>query len=129
MKPRQIVVDLLIVVFLAGVAVYCYNIGKAYDLFVDNASFTHDGVTYDAFEAIQVRVDDMETPLFLLEGDRGAATVNGRSHVVIVEELDENDNVSKTHRIPFKSSELKGRVINVVPLVHGKLPGWSYPME
>lgn len=129
MKPRQILVNLLIIVAMTALALFCYSNGKASVIFVENIPFDHEGVTYEAFDAIQVTADGSDSPLFLLEGDRGTIVIVGRSHVLVIEELDDNDNVTETHRVNFKSSDLKGPVINVVPLVHGKLPGWSYPLD
>lgn len=129
MKPRQIVVNILLLAAFAGLGVYCYNEGKAYDILIDNAAFTHEGTTYEAYEAILVTVDGEGEPLYLVEGDRGAATIAGKKHVLLVEELDIDDNVVKSHKLSFKNKELKGNVVNVVPLANGKLPGWSYPLK
>lgn len=119
----------MLIVFFAALAAYSYNEGKARIILIDNIAFSSEGKNYEAFAAIQVIVDGKEPSLFLLEGDRGAANLIGKAHVLAVEELDENDRVIKTYRVSFKSSELKGNVINVVPLVRGKLPGWSYALE
>jgi hypothetical protein len=129
MKLKQILVNLAIIVFFLAVAVFCYSEGKARNMLIENQSFSYEGKTYDAFEAIEVTVDGKEPPLFLLEGDRGSVNLIGKSHVVVVEVLDENDKVIKTYRVPFKSGELKGKIINVVPLVMEKLPGWSSELK
>lgn len=129
MRPRQIVVNVVIVMALVAVGIFCYNEGKANDFFIDNVPYDHDGEVFEAFEAVQVSVDGVGEPLFLVEGDRGVVTLPGRKHVVIVEELDENDKVFKTHRVSFSNNELKGRVISLVPLLRDKLPGWSYPVK
>ncbi len=129
MKQRQILVNLLIIVAMVALAMFCYANGKANIVFVENLPFDHEGATYEALEAIQVTADDSGSPLFLLAGDRGAVTLIGTSHVLVIEELDDNDNVIGTHKVNFKSSDLKGPVINVVPLIHGKFPGWSYPLD
>ncbi len=129
MKPRQILVDILIVACLIGMAMFCYNRGKAYDILIDNREFVHDGQTYPAFGAVEVFVDAEDgEPLYLVDGDRGASTIAGQTHTLIVKELDENDQVTQTYEVKFKNEELKGRVINVVPLVRDKLTGWSYSM-
>ncbi|PIE54571.1 MAG: hypothetical protein CSA35_05195 [Dethiosulfovibrio peptidovorans] len=129
MRSRQIFVDVLIVACLVGVAVFCYNQGKAYDVLIDNRKFVHEGQAYPAFEAVEVFVDDEDgEPMYLVDGDRGAITIAGQTHVIVVKELDKNDQVTKTYRVTFKNKELKGRVINVVPLVRDKLPGWSYTL-
>lgn len=127
MKLRQIIVDLIIIAVMAVVGKFCYDEGKAYDLIIDNVAYSGDGASYQAFEAVNVVVDGIGEPLYLVEGDRGVVTVPGRKHFIIVEELDEDDQVSKTHNVTFTNKELKGTVINIVPLVKDKLPGWSYP--
>ncbi len=129
MKQRQILVNLLIFVAMVALAIFCYTNGKANIVFVENIPFNHEGVTYEAFEAIQVSVDDTAPPLFLLAGDRGTVAMAGRNHVLVIEELDENDNITGTHSISFKNREMKGNVVNVVPLIHGKFPGWSYQLD
>jgi hypothetical protein len=129
MKQRQILVNLLVIVAMVALAMFCYTNGKANIVFIENMPFDHEGVTYEPFEAIQVTADGTGSPLFLLAGDRGEATLVGRAHILIIEELDENDNIIGTHTINFKSRDLKGNVVNVVPLIHGKFPGWSYPLN
>lgn len=129
MRPRQIFVNVVIVLALVAIGIYCYNEGKASDLFIDNVPYDHDGEMLQPFEAVQVSVDGVGEPLFLVEGDRGAVTVPGRKHVIVVEELDDDDKVLKTHRVSFSNKELKGRVISLVPLLQDKLPGWSYPVK
>ncbi len=129
MKARQLVVDIVIVLALVYLGVFCYNEGKAHDLFIDNVPYDDQGTKIEPFEAVLVTVDDAREPLFLVEGDRGVVTVPGRNHVVVVQELDENDAVVKTHKVSFSTKELDGRVINIVPLVRDKLPGWSYPIK
>lgn len=129
MKPRQILVNLLIVAAMTALAFFCYTTGKAKIIFIENAPFDHEGTTYEAYEAIQVTTDDTGSPLFLLPGDRGKASLVGQAHVLVIEELDENDNITGTHSVSFKNHELKGNVVNVVPLINGKFPGWSYPLN
>ena len=129
MKQRQILVNLLLIIAMVALAMFCYTNGKANIVFIENIPFDHEGVTYEAMEAIQVTVDGSDSPLFLLAGDRGQVALVGRAHVLMIEELDEEDNITGTHTINFKSRELKGNVVNVVPLIHDKLPGWSYPLD
>lgn len=129
MRPRQILVNVLIVAAMTVLAFFCYANGKANIIFVENIPFDNDGVTYEAFEAIQITADGTGSPLFLLAGDRGAVTLVGRTHVLVIDELDENDNIIGTHRMNFKNREMKGNIVNVVPLIHGKFPGWSYPLN
>ena len=129
MKTKQILVNILIVAAMTVLAFFCYTTGKANIIFVENIPFEHEGATYDAFEAIQVTADGTGSPLFLLAGDRGRIALVGKSHVLVIEELDENDNITGTHSINFKNSEMKGNVVNVVPMIHGKFPGWSYPLN
>lgn len=129
MKARQIMVNVVIVSLLVALGVFCYNEGKANNFLIENVSYSHDGELFQSFEAVQVKVDDIAEVLFLVEGDRGVVTVPGRKHVIIVEELDENDNVFKTHKMSFSNKEMKGKIISLIPLLKGKLPGWSYPMK
>ncbi len=129
MKARQILVNIIIVVALVALAKFCYDEGKAHDLLIDNVAYSRDGVDYEAFEAVNVRVDEIGEPLYLVDGDRGVVTVPGRKHVIVVEELDDNDKAFKTHKVSFTNKELEGQVINIVPLVRDKLPGWSYPAK
>ncbi|NCC95210.1 MAG: transmembrane BAX inhibitor motif protein-containing protein 1 [Synergistales bacterium] len=129
MRPRQIFVNVVIVLALVAIGIFCYNEGKANDLFLDNVPYDHDGKVLQPFEAVLVSVDGVGEPLFLVEGDRGVVTVPGRKHVIVVEELDDEDKVIKTHKVSFSNKELKGRVISLVPLLQDKLPGWSYPVK
>lgn len=129
MKLKQIMVNFLIVAAMTALAFFCYANGKANIIFVENSPFDHEGVTYEAFEAVQVTADGSESPLFLLAGDRGTVTLIGTSHALLIEELDENDNITAKHSINFKNRELKGNIVNIVPLVNGKFPGWSYSMN
>ena len=129
MKPRQILVNLAIITLMAVVAFISYMNGKTSMIYVENLPFETESVTYPAFEAATVGMEGGSPPLFLEEGDRDVLTIVGRSHVLLIEELDSNDNVVNTYRVTFKNSELKGKVVNIVPLSHGKLPGWSYPLD
>lgn len=129
MKPRQIVVNVAIVALLIALSIFCYNEGKALDLFIDNVAYDHEGTVLEPFEAVEVTVDDIKEPIFLVEGDRGVVTVPGRRHTILVEELDEEDRVVNTYKASFSIKELEGRVINIVPLLKNKLPGWSYPVK
>ena len=114
---------------MAVVAFISYMNGKTSMIYVENLPFETATVAYPAFEAATVGVEGGYPPLFLEEGDRDVLTIVGRSHVLLIEELDSNDNVVNTYRVTFKNSELKGKVVNIVPLSHGKLPGWSYPLD
>ncbi|HOC81961.1 MAG: hypothetical protein BWY01_01704 [Synergistetes bacterium ADurb.Bin155] len=129
MKPRQILVNLAIITLMAVVAFISYMNGKTSMIYVENLPFETEAATYPAFEAATVGMEGGPPPIFLEEGDRDVLTVVGRSHVLLIEELDSNDNVVNTYRVDFKNSELKGKVVNIVPLAHGKLPGWSYPLD
>ncbi len=129
MKPRQILVNLAIIAMMAFVAFISYMNGKTSMIYVENLPFETGAAAYPAFEAAMVGVGGGPPPLFLEEGDRDVLTIVGRTHVLLIEELDSNDNVVNTYRVTFKNSELKGKVVNIVPLSHGKLPGWSYPLD
>jgi hypothetical protein len=129
MKPRQILVNLAIIAAMVIIAFLSYTNGKASIIYIENLPFETGVETYPAFEAAAVGIEGGPSPLFLTEGDRDVLTIVGRSHVLLIEELDINDDVVQTYRIDFKNSELKGRVVNIVPLAHGKLPGWSYPLD
>ena len=129
MKPRQILVNLAIITLMAVVAFISYMNGKTSMIYVENLPFETGAAAYPAFEAAMVGVEGGPPPLFLEEGDRDVLTIVGRTHVLLIEELDSNDNVVNTYRVTFKNSELKGKVVNIVPLSHGKLPGWSYPLD
>ncbi|HON34332.1 MAG: DUF6672 family protein [Thermovirgaceae bacterium] len=129
MKPRQILVNLAIIAMMAFVAFISYMNGKTSMIYVENLPFETGAAAYPAFEAAMVGVEGGPPPLFLEEGDRDVLTIVGRTHVLLIEELDSNDNVVNTYRVTFKNSELKGKVVNIVPLSHGKLPGWSYPLD
>lgn len=126
MKMKQIMVDIVVVLALVGLAVFCYNEGKAYDILVDNRSFSYENKVYEPLEAINVTIDDAAEPLFLVNGDMGVKTIVGEVHKVLVDELDDDDNVIKTYETTFTNQELKGNVVNIIALIK-KLPGWSFP--
>lgn len=126
MKIKQIVVDIVLILALVGLAVFCYNEGKAYDILVSNGTFSHENKVYEPIEAINVTIDDASEPLFLVNGDMGVMTIVGKIHTVLVEELDDDDNVIKTYNAKFAQKDLEGNVINITALIN-ELPGWSYP--
>jgi hypothetical protein len=129
MKTKQILVNIAIIAVLTAVAFFCYTKGKASIIYVENLPFEFEGKLYPAFEAVDVGTGHSSTSIYLMEGDRDVLSIVGKSHVLVIEEFDENDNIVQTYRIKFKSSELKGQVINIVPLANGKIPGWSYPLD
>ncbi|HDQ93242.1 MAG TPA: hypothetical protein ENN89_03875 [Synergistetes bacterium] len=129
MGKKQILVNLVIIGVMTAIAFFCYSQGKATIVYVENITFESEGAFYPAFEAVNVSNSRSSSSIFLMEGDRDVLTIVGKSHELVIEDLDENDNVIQTYRIKFLSSELEGEVINIVPLVHGKLQGWNYKLD
>lgn len=57
MKGRQLIVNLVLVVLLVALGVFCYYQGKAYDVLMSNVAATDEqGVEHEALEAVQVRI-------------------------------------------------------------------------
>lgn len=57
MKARQILVNLILVVLLVALGVWCYMEGKAYDVLLSNVAATDpEGREHESMEAVQVRV-------------------------------------------------------------------------
>lgn len=113
---RRVLVNLGIVLLLILISYVCFITGKAYDIIVENVPYTHEGVTYESIEAVQASLDNSRgEPIYLLDGDRLVETAIGRSHILKIEVLDEQDKPSETVTITFEIDDLKGspRVLNV----------------
>ena len=105
---KRILVNIVIVLCFAGLAYFCYDEGKSYNLILENLSYTVDGVEHPGIEAMQVTIDDSGDPIYML----GVAA--GKKHNLKIEILDEDDKVIETRNIPFHILDLKGKFsINV----------------
>lgn len=105
---KRVIVNMVLVLCLAGLGFYCYTAGKSYTLLLENLPYSLDGVEYPGIEAMQAQVDVRREPIFLLDGDRMPTTVVGREHTLIVEILDEDDKVIDAKEIEFSITDLGG---------------------
>ena len=111
---KRILVNIVIVLCFAGLAYFCYDEGKSYNLILENLSYTVDGVEHPGIEAMQVTIDDSGDPIYMLEGDQMPGVAAGKKHNLKIEILDEDDKVIETRNIPFHILDLKGKFsINV----------------
>ena len=111
---KRILVNIVIVLCFAGLAYFCYDEGKSYNLILENLSYTVDGVEHPGIEAMQVTIDDSGDPIYMLEGDQMPGVAAGKKHNLKIEILDEDDKVIETRKIPFHILDLKGKFsINV----------------
>lgn len=111
---RRILVNIGIVLVLAGIAAVCFVTGKSYNVIAENVPYTEAGITYEPLEAVEISIDG-GAPLYLLDGDRLVGTAIGSTHILIIHVLDENDKPTATHSVPFVMTDLKGspRILNV----------------
>lgn len=111
---RRIIVNTVLGALIVLLAVYCYNAGKAYTFLLENLPYELNGEQQPAFEALQVSLDQDREPVFMLEDDRINVTGVGKTHVLRIELLDEEDKVVETKEIPFSTMDLdESLTINV----------------
>ena len=106
---RRILVNAVIVLFFAGVAWFCYDMGKSYSLILENLPYAADGVQHPGIEAMQVTIDGQGEPIYMLEGDQMPGVAAGKKHVLRLEILDEKDEVVETRDVPFHILDLEGK--------------------
>lgn len=105
MKRRQILVNVLLILLLAGLGWFCWRGGKSYSLLLENLPYGEDGTAQPALEAVNVTIGNGKA-IFMLDGDRTATKVMGTSHMLRIDILDEEDRVVETKEIPFSMDEL-----------------------
>lgn len=116
---RRTIVNTLIVLVLAGLAWYCYDAGKSYKILLENLPYAENGTDYEALEAINATVDEAGKPIFMLPDDRSFVSAVGKKHVLKIEILDIEDNVTETKLVEFQIKDLgKERALNVVKAYH-----------
>lgn len=122
---RQYVIDCLIVAVLVLVSVFLYRSGKGYSLIFDNRSVTIAGKTYPPPGYIRITVDGKGRPLEIMENDRDIMTVKGKTHLLRVEVLAEDEEtvlstVEKAVTVRFEAGNLLS-----IPAFLGGAPDWN----
>lgn len=113
MSTRQIFVNIGLVIVLIVLGTLFYQGGKSYDILLENLPYQVDGEEQPGLEAIYAYIDGGKQ-IFMLEGDQTMASGAGKSHVLKIELLDEEDNVMETKEIAFSMSDLgQAATINV----------------
>ncbi len=107
---KKILVNTVIVLCFAGLACFCYDQGKSYNLILENLPYTVDGVEHPGIEAMQVTIDGSGDPIYMLEGDQMPGVATGKKHHLKIEILDEDDKVIETKDVPFHILDLKGKL-------------------
>ncbi len=114
-RARRFWVRTLLALLFAGLAWYCYHAGKAYNLLLENLPYAESGEEKPAMEALNVFLDASDKPTLLLEGDRIAVTVAGKTHAMRIDVLDPEDNVLGTRSITFDIDDLDPSLAVNVP--------------
>ena len=103
---KHVLVNCVLVLLLIALGVWCYTQGKTYKLSLGNYAFTgQDGQEHPALEAVEVFIDGND-PVFLLEDDSGTGEATGRTHTMVIELLDENDNPIERRSLQFSVADL-----------------------
>ena len=106
MNKKRLIVNSTLVLVLVLIAVLCYNMGKTYRILLENTPFIYQGERYLGIEAMQVTIDNQNKPIYLLEGDRMVITAIGKKHILTMEFLDIDDNLTEARNIKFHIYDL-----------------------
>ena len=119
---RRLLASALLLVALVALGVYCYDVGRAYDLLVDNHDIALEDANYSGGRDINVIIDDNE-PLEMAAQDTMVSTVAGKKHTITVEILDENYEVAETVAGKFTLKDPQKRFLSI-PAFLGKSEEW-----
>lgn len=124
-SKRRWAIRLLLVLALVGIAFLMYEIGKEYDVLIDNETVTIDGREYPAIEYASVVVDGGEDkPLAFEAEDRLIRKMAGRGHTLRVNILaGDGETVTRTIERQIKLNvDTKAWMISL-PAVAAEAPG------
>ncbi len=122
MNVKRICVDLILVLALAFLGVYCYRSGKAYDFTVENTPHSRGDVQVKALEAVQITVDG-EAQKTLYENDIDQMVVVGSgNHRLTIDILDLDDKpiLSQRREYSFAVGQLGDKRTLNVPFAYSQ---------
>ncbi len=128
-SKRRWTIRLLIIAALVGIAFWMYDIGKEYNVLVDNETVTIDGKEYPTVEYADLVVDgDEKKPLSFEADDRLVQKMVGKGHTLRVNILkDDQETLVKTIERHIKLNVDTRAWMISLPAVVGEAPNIFIP--
>lgn len=127
-SKRRWTIRLLLVLALVGIAFWMFEIGREFDVLIDNEAVTINDREYPNVQYANVVLDGEGKPLFFEADDRLIRKMAGKKHTLRVDILDDDqETVTKTVERQIKlNSDTKAWMISL-PAVVGEAPDVFLP--